>query len=246
MLNIGTYYMKRSQLYLYQFIAVSILLLFFYLTDFLHSFAIIFYVLWIFLLYLFVHYLFYEWKVKNSKAGKCTQIKCREDLLLLLFTQGPHLKMHFFLPNGLEEMELYQDVSRFNWLVPPMIDNWTNRRFFIRDRSGLLIASIYVSKRQPQITLLMKETVLSLQLIRKRHRKLVFIFQKDEISVEQKYGVMKIKKNDQMMCQMQKGWMPISWQRTFAPNTPILIFSDNASEIDRLICLALIQYLSHI
>lgn len=246
MLNIGAYYMKRSQLYLYQFIAVSILFLFFYLTDLLHSFDIVFYGLWIFLVYLFVNYLIYERKVKNSKAERCSEIKCRQDLLLLLYTQGPHLKKHFFLPNGLGEMELYQDASWLNWLVPPIFDHWTTHRFFVRNRSGLLIASIYVNKRQPQITLLFEETVLSLQLIRKRHRKLVFFCQKDEMSVEQRCGAVKIKKNDQMICKMQKGWMPISWQRTFAPNTPILIFSENASETDRLICLALYQYLSWI
>jgi hypothetical protein len=251
-MNIKEYYTFMSRIYLNQVILagvfLTICLLFLHTIGTFVLFKVIICLLISVLLYFFSRYLFFSKKeeVISSQTFETRKMVSNTNQLMMLFFPAPSLRIKFFNSNGICEWELCDEKVKIRkWFLPSVFQKGSTQSYELKKRDGLRLAILKLNKRKQQFEIITNEQKHLLLLIKGKKRNVLnFDIMNQHYVIVKSIHTIDIKKNGVKIATINKGWMPINWQKSFSPNTPILTFQECVSNDDRYIiyCLLILLF----
>jgi hypothetical protein len=247
-MNIREYYDKMSAVYLHQLILIGIFLSLFLVV--LSTVGSLFYMKWvlltvfIILLYYFSRYLYFYYRKNQSSYKMPYKSNYTEPAsFMVLLMPSEEYQIQLFMSNGISEWSFYhKQCKQKNNEVKP--DTYT-----IINQNRPINAEVAFYKKSSNYAIIQtsQKAISHIELKTKQKNKTCFLYGKDEYILKKTGKSTRIIKNGIELASYEKGWMPISWQRNFSPNTPILHVNTRKYEEQLVIFTLLIgQFKNHI
>ncbi|MBS4173173.1 hypothetical protein [Bacillus sp. FJAT-49736] len=248
-MNIKEFYTVMSRIYLNQVILAGFFLLaclfIFHAAGFSLILRILFFSIAILVAYFLFRYLYFMNRSNTiiSLSSERMRMAVRPNDLILMFLPAPSLMIQFFNSNGVCACELGdENLARWKWFLPFYFRKHKASTYQLKKRDGRIVATIKLRDHSRKLEIISSEQKVTTVFLQKKKSRVLQLMDDNNNSIKVTFASHKIEffKRDKQIAVIQKGWMPISLQRYFSPNTPILTFQENLNETDQHIMYGLL------
>ncbi|RDI43123.1 hypothetical protein [Falsibacillus pallidus] len=253
-MNIKDYFRKQTALYLYQVVLYSLMAAFVFLIDYhFHIPGTIFLILIVILnAVLFgsvIKYIYYASRLSSTKPfpmDETAAARIQEDVgdrreYLLIKDPSPGFSLKFFSYMGLCEFEIKDNFPGWwNWLTPASFKEWKTNSFIVKKRDGQAVGEIKLNPNTYRLSVVFGENSFSLKYLRNNRKAAVFECGNDVVEIQKQGNGQSFVINNRKVAELSKGYMPLSIQKLFPVNTPILSFNEKTSEKEQWLVVSLL------
>jgi hypothetical protein len=201
-----------------------------------------------FLFFVFLHYnrfILYKNKFEESEDAihrYSDKELFEQNHLLLAFAPAPAIRLLFFTPDGMLAGELRElQTKNYRWFLPYFADKRIKKNFGIYDSTGKLLGSL-VEERYRYTIQNEQNEVIGMYFPRGKNKGNIgsaVLSGAGKLEIEKSSGFIReykiIRDNRKLTARLQKGWMPLEWNRLFKDSqTPVLTFDYTVGKAERL------------
>lgn len=239
-MNIKEYYSFFKKAYFNQIMIISVFITLYLILLFnmgiVRDLIYLFYFISIILLYSLLKYHYYLYReAKASIIEKNSRIIHSNKQFLWMVPPEDGLTMKMFKSNGICEWEITEEKKEN--LVKRM-----KKRFIVKKRNGCKLAYISYYRSHILIEIIPYDKNIQLMYKSKTKHEEIFEVNVQEYTIMKQSTCIKIRNKYKLLSKMEIGIMPISWQKRFSANTPVIEFNENIKSIDFFIVIGLLVY----
>ncbi|MGE8204212.1 hypothetical protein ACQKP0_06565 [Heyndrickxia sp. NPDC080065] len=243
-MNIKEYYSLVAKVYFNQVIIISIYtticLFILFSLGITINIVLLCGLICIILIYFFFKYHYYVYRHSKASFLLNSQEKFIHDnkRFLVMYVPARNIQIRLFKSNGLCEWEISEKR------IPKLKTFFqTTSIYQIKKRDGSILATFKLdSSNKIAAGLSYNKERLILTHNNREKNKHSFSVNKIEYSIVKKSSAIEFNKENKVIARIERGIMPINWQKQFSPNTPIIEFIESIEEIDFYILVCLLIY----
>lgn len=201
-----------------------------------------------YLLLFFIHYnryLLYRIRSEECSTPRHLYVDVEffsKNNLLIAFVPAPAVRMLFFTPDGMMAGELKElEARKWRWVLPYFLDRRIPKEFGVYDNNGRLQLQMAYDGRTMKI-LDNQRAIIGFYYPKSAFNGTAVLSGGRKIYAQGLAGnneLVFVNMHGQPACRLQRGWMPLEWNRFFKDaNTPVITFDYSSSITERAVIFA--------